>query len=416
MPIMSIGSYTMPVLYLFIPLEIIIIFFGLSNYIKMTGFMKKMTMFFLIIFGEIVFSALIGTISKLGEFVFPSDILQYIARFSIFLFIAIFFYNRKIEANTFIKYFLIFLNIGMFVGVLQWIPWPGRELFVKLYPFRDGLVQLSQLSRTSLSGIWLHGMAQMATANSGLAMFFCIFGITVYKYYNQYKVLSVILIFTSIINIAGGQGRAAMLGLFFSAFLFYFLDIYIYRNGTKSTFIFILISSIIIFIIYILYINENSIILSIIGRWERLFEESGGDRVDQFEYFKTLIVSFSDKLFGISKPVVNQSAIPYGIEIEPLNVLVLYGYIGFALQYIMIIVFLRYLFKNLRKYRHDKEMITLLVASFIGLASYQVFSIGYRFFRDTNIGLFPWILLGVTIGIVEKKRIKGEQTNEQNKR
>lgn len=47
----------------------------------------------------------------------------------------------------------------------------------------------------------------------------------------------------------------------------------------------------------------------------------------------------------------------------------------------------------------------LLVASFVGLFSYQVFSVGYYFFREINVGLFPWILMGVAIGVCERVRL-----------
>jgi len=38
----------------------------------------------------------------------------------------------------------------------------------------------------------------------------------------------------------------------------------------------------------------------------------------------------------------------------------------------------------------------------VSLLSYQVFSVGYFFFREIRIGLFPWILMGVTVGVYEK--------------
>src|SRR5699024_4616176 len=96
------------------------------------------------------------------------------------------------------------------------------------------------------------------------------------------------------------------------------------------------------------------------------------------------------------------------IEVEPINILVLYGIIGFVLQYSLVIILLIYFFKNMKIIREYPILLAMVVSSFIGLLSYQFFSFAYFFFRETYVGLFPWILMGATIGAVEKikKQIK----------
>jgi hypothetical protein len=48
-------------------------------------------------------------------------------------------------------------------------------------------------------------------------------------------------------------------------------------------------------------------------RWRVLFDTSGGGRVDQARYFFSLLTNSYHYIFGISKAVQNQSAIPYGV-------------------------------------------------------------------------------------------------------
>ena len=414
LPTVSIGSYRIPVLYSTLPILGVIIFFMLMGWIKRPPIVNRLVIMFTIIYVQVTLSTLISTVTRLGTFEFPSDILQYVARFSVIIFMVIWFYNRKISGDTFIKYFLLFLCIGMLIGILQWIPWPGREFFVKLYPFRDGSLQLSHLNRSSLASIRVHGMAQHATSNGGLGMFFFIFGFTVFKYYGEFKKRSVVLIIFSVVNVFASQARSGILSLVFGVTLIFVIDFYLYKKSIKPL-INLLISFIVSsFLLYILLLNENAVVLNLLSRLEIMFEpnQGGSIRIDQFRYFLTLFESPVDYIGGLSKPIINNSAISYGVEIEPFNIFVTYGILGFILQYGLIIYILLYLVKNITRFKSNRLILTLIIFSFVGLLSYQVFSLAYFFFRETQVGLFPWIVLGVTIGLIEKEKVRKEIKNE----
>lgn len=410
LPILNIAGYEVPTLYLLLPVGSVIFIFILLGWYKVPRFTKLVILLFFLIITEIFLSTLYGTVTKIGNFEFPTDGLQYTARFLVMITFIVVFYYGKINEKAFIKYFLIVLNMGMLIGLLQWIPWFGREFLVKLYPFHNITHQLNQLNNT-LSGVRVHGIAQHATANGGLAAFFFIFGYSIFRYYKKYYLLSISLMLLSIVNIFASQARAGILMLFFSFFLFYLINIYVQRKSFKPTlYLLIAITHIYFFIIY-LYKTGNKVINKMIYRWEYLiFKERGGARVDQLDYFLSLLKNPFDYLFGLSKQVVNQSAIPFGVEIEPANILVTYGVIGFILQYGLIIVLLLYFLSGTRKMIMSKATLALFVASFVGLASYQVFSIGFYFFREIRVGIFPWILMGVTIGVYERY-IKVETLN-----
>lgn len=408
LPTINLGVYSIPVLYLLIPIGVLIFLFTILGWIKVPKIQKFIMLIFIVIMLEIFLSTLYGTVMALGKFDFPTDIIQYFARLmTIISFITIFYYG-KIDADSFIKYFLIILNIGMLIGILQWIPWPGREFFIELYPFRDGSLQLSQLNR-QLSDLRLHGIAQMATANGGLATFFFVFGFSIFIFYKKYRFLTVSLMTLSLINIFASQARAGILALVFSMFLFYVVSIYVNKKSFKPTFYFIFIVIASLFIGVYLYKNDNPFIHKMIYRWNVLFETGGGSRIEQVNYFLSLIENPFQFLFGLSKQVINQSLITFGVEIEPVNIFVTYGAIGFLLQYLLVITLLFYFLKNMRNSIANKASIALLAASFIGLFSYQIFSVAYYFFRETRVGLFPWILMGVAIGVYERSKKKREK-------
>ena len=227
-------SFAMPVLYLFLPLGGVKLILVLSGKLRIPKLVQYITLLFLLIMVGIFISTFHGSAVFGSNFAFPREIIQYVARMLCFMSFAVAFYTKKLSTDVFIKYFLIILNIGMLIGILQWIPWPGRTLFISLYPFRDGVQQMEQLGR-ELHNIRVHGVAQHATSNGGLAMFFFVFSYSVFKYYKKYQVSSLILMSLSITNIFISQSRAGALGLMSAIILFYIVDVYANRKGFKKT-------------------------------------------------------------------------------------------------------------------------------------------------------------------------------------
>src|SRR5699024_1816820 len=130
---------------------------------------------------------------------------------------------------------------------------------------------------------------------------------------------------------------------------------------------FLLLILVIGFITYLFVLNENPVVLNLFNRLEIMFEPNQGGtvRLDQFNYFLTLFKNPSDYIFGLSKPIVNISALSYGVEIEPFNIFVLYGLLGFLLQYGLVIYISIYLLRYMRYFRDDNMVLTLIVSSFV---------------------------------------------------
>lgn len=413
LPIINIRGFDVPVLFLFIPFGFFVLLLVLLGRIKIPKINKIIILFFLMITLEIFLSTFIGTLTAFNRLIFPNDVIQYIARLLCFLTFSIIFYYGKIDVRTFIRFFLIILIVAMTIGVFQWLSWPGQQFFINLYPFRDGSLQLSQLDR-ALHSLRVHGFAQHATANGGIAMFAFVFAYSVLTYYKKYRGLSIFLIVLTIINVLASQARAGLAALVFSMILLYIVRVYINRKSFKPTIKLLFTLFLTSIVGYFLYIRDNPFVTQLVYRWEALFETSGGGRTDQIEYGFSLMTTPYDYLFGISRAYQSHSRIPFHLEVEPINIMVLYGFSGFLLQYFLILFILWYLFKNLRGALNNPKITAIVVASFVSLASYQVFSLGYFFFREIRIGLIPWILIGVTIGVVEKyKMLKNDDIKKE---
>lgn len=406
LPFLNIGSFGVPVLYLLTPIGMSILLILLLGKHTVPPILKPLLVICSIIIIEVFLSTLYGSVSAFGSFVFPTDSIQYIVRFLFLISFLVIFYKNKVEAKVFIKYFLIVANIGMLIGILQWIPWPGRLFFVEMYPFTKVDVQLAHLDR-SLHAIRVHGIAQFATANGGLATFFFIFSYSVYKYLNQYKFLSISLMLLSLLNIITSQARAGMLALVFAVIFLYLIDLYINKKSFKPTLYFSIVITVAYTLGYSLYQNGNKFVENIVFRWEELFKTNGGARTDQIEYALSLLNSPMDYLFGLSKAFQSHGEIKFFLEVEPINIFVLYGALGFFMQYFLVLFISIYFLKNLKRNFKNKEVLTLIIASLAGLLSYQVFSLGYYFYREVRVGIFPWILMGATIGVNELYIRKG---------
>lgn len=412
LPTINLINFETPLIYLISPFGVIGLFIMLSGRTRIPTVMKPLTLLWFFIFIQIIIGAFYSTINKLGYFDFPIDIMQYLMRFIFFVSFILIVYKNKLDEDKFIKYFLIVLIMGMAIGILQWIPWPGREFFINLYPYRDGSQQLSQLNRP-LYGIRMHGFSQFATANGGIASFAFVYGYSIRKYFNKHSLYSTVLIIFSIINVVASQARAGMLAIVFSMILFYFVNMRYERKTLKPTFKFIIIIILLFATLSYLYYIGNHFVVNNFNRWINLIELGGGARATtQPEYFFN-VMKGSDYILGLSKPIINQSLFSYGIEVEPLNIFITYGLIGFILQYSLIVYLLVYFYKRINKSSENKASIALIISSFVGLFSYQVFSVAYFFFREIRVGLFPWVLMGVTIGLYERCRYNKLQDIEQ---
>lgn len=408
LPALNIAGFTVPWQYLFTPVFIFILMLIGFGYIKVPTIGKYLIEIWLLIIFEVVFSAVFGPMIKFNSFSFPNEALQYIVRFLIFIFFIALFFSKSINLNTFMNRFLVILLLGMGVGFIQFFDLPGSSFFRLIYAYSERYLEF--MTRDNLSSRRVTGFAQHATSNGGITAFTLTVILSMYFFYKKRLFITSIGVLLVIINIVGSQARMGYVTIAISAVILYLIYNYVYEKGVKPTIKMGALVTFVVGVIYWLYIRGNDFVVKAVYRWEVLGDNiaAGRDRVGQIiEGFKLLQTPF-DYLFGVSKEVERIMGGTF-LEVEPVNIFILYGLVGFLLQYGLILFLLVYLFKNIEKVKQYPILLTMVIASFIGLLGYQVFSFAYYFFREIHIGLIPWILLGATIGAVERFKKYPEQ-------
>src|SRR5690625_4997369 len=100
LPSIYVGSFGMPVLYLLLPIGVLLLLFVLLGRVSIPRFTKVIVLLSFLILVEIMISTVYGTITTLNRFDFPTDSVQYIARYLTLLSFLIWFYKGNIEIDT----------------------------------------------------------------------------------------------------------------------------------------------------------------------------------------------------------------------------------------------------------------------------------------------------------------------------
>lgn len=415
LPVLQISGFTIPLQYAFLPIFVYLLLFIFLGRIKIPKFGKLLIIIWILIISEVIFTGILSPLFILGNLKITMDSLQYVVRMLFFVSFIVFFYNSNIDAEKFYKNFLNILLLGMCVAIFQFFNFgPLSEIFKKLYSFTDHhyyLMDLSNLSSKRISGVASH-----STANGGLTAFVFIMLASFYFLHKRKILYSFIGIALVLFNIVVAQARMGYLTIVFAVVVFYFVFNIALKKGIKPTVYLALISGSVYWLTSILYYKGNEFVVKAVMRWGALEEQinQGGNRYGQVTEALSLMKNPWDYMFGISRGVENAVEGLY-IEVEPINIFVLYGGFGFALQYSLVVILLIYFWRNIKVVNQYPILLTMVVASFITLLSYQFFSLAYFFFREIRIGLFPWILMGATIGLVERLK-KNPQSFENIKR
>lgn len=405
LPALKVGDVAVPLQYLLIPVFLFIFIFVLFGWMKIPPIMKTLLVLWLSIILEVFISGFFGPFFKLDVVIFPRDAFQYVARMLVFLTFCIYFYHSdSISEKKFFLSLIVVLSMGMLVGISQWLPWDGAGHIAEAYTYKEKYVELSIVDLVFKR---IPGIAGHPTSNGGLGAFTFILAFSSFCFLKDYRMLSLSTMLFAIWNTFASQARAGYLTIGFSIIVFYLIWVYMRRRfirpsayllgGTGSLFLFVL----------HLYQQGNAFIVQAASRWLILGEQihEGGNRLGQVVLAISKLDGLYDYIFGISRFVQQNFGNLY-IEVEPVNIFVMYGTAGFILQYSLVVALLIYFLRRLKLVKNYSVLSALTVASFVGLISYQFFSLAYFFFRETYVGLFPWILMGATIGMVEKHKRK----------
>lgn len=408
---MNLVGFQLPFQYIFIPFFAVLLFL----YWKDTPKVAKYLMYLWAgIIAEATFTGIFSPILMLGRFNVPTEIAPYIAEALFFGAFIMFFYHFDLDNKRFMDMFIVVLLLGMGIGVLQFFDWFGSDIFRRLYSFSE--YHYEYMTREVMAHRRITGVAHFATATGGFAAFTLVLILSKYLFHQKQLWLLAVGTILTLFNVITAQARMGIATVVFAVLVFYFIYNFVYEKWLKST---IIASSLMVVaagIVFWLYQAGNEFVGRAVYRWQALGEQiqSGGNRVGQIKEAFALLDHPFEYIFGIARG--GQQAVEgLHIEVEPVNILVLYGGIGFVLQYGIVLLLLVYFFKNIKLVKEKPALLTLTIASFVTLLSYQFFSVAYFFFREIHVGLFPWILMGASIGAIEKfkKDEKEKLKNEQ---
>ena len=403
-PLVSILGYKMPFFYLVSLLSIPLLVFLKYKNIELPKLLKKFYLLWLFLIISILIFSIFSTYRNFGYLHFPTDVFQYVFKFLIFILFSLIAYFKIMETKKFYNFLLIILLIALTIGMLQWFPWFGRVTIIKLYPFRDGMLQISQLDRP-LYALRLHGFAQHATANGGFAAFAFVIAISKIVFYKSTDKLSLFIVSVSLLTVLASRARGGIIAIIFSLLI---IAYFYYRLNNQTESILkkiVIIFSVLIIVTIILYFLNVPLLKVNINYFIHLVNTKGGPRIWQQPIYFFNQMSLVDYFLGLSKHFVNLSVLSYGVEVEVINILITYGLFVFIIQYTLLFYLLYFMYKSLFESKLDSNRFDrmVVVSGFTSLLTYFIFSFAHYFFREIVIGSFPWVLIGFVVGLIIRK-------------
>ncbi len=123
---------------------------------------------------------------------------------------------------------------------------------------------------------------------------------------------------------------------------------------------------------------------------------------NRFEDIEIALAGLTNPLrwsFGIGNRAQRQLYVPYGVEVEPIYLLVNYGLLGLMLRYLLVYLVARQAWRMFRgKYPGSVGIESLGAGVLLSIVGYMVFSLGYFFFQEAIVGALPWLLFGLLVG------------------
>jgi hypothetical protein len=354
-----------------------------------------------------VFHALI----QLQTIRIPTEMWQYFKRF-VFFFLSIKFIDSKwISVPKALQSFIWMLLILLIIGLVQTTNTPIGNLLSEIYVTE--VVQLEALKDSDAAGARNYSVTGFSTSWGGLcvlivsiALAFLIHTVVPKgrrKLIFENRAMLLLILSLGLLNILLSGSRGAILALGFVVIAVVFM--LLFGQGTLKSkltkFFFITLTLAIGVGAIFNYMAEK--IAFIQYRNEALLEayEDGGNRFGDIEKAMTALSNPYWWTFGVSNAVQRALYVPYGVEVEPVYLLVNYGLLGIFLRYYILWLITRKSFSML-KYTSDfgdKTYKALGLSGILIIIGYLTFSVGYFFYQEAVVGCQPWIFFGIIVGI-----------------
>ncbi|MCF2908845.1 hypothetical protein L1285_11000 [Pseudoalteromonas sp. DL2-H2.2] len=355
---------------------------------------------FVVVFG---FYGILQGMEYLSLLRFPTELWQYLKRAICFLIAAITMYHLPLKKKILVVNVLLGASfLCLFIGILQLF---NIELVTSIYGRSDAQISNAMHNSANQRVYSITGHS-ISWGGMSLFIFYAAVALLTLRLTLQQNLqiknkqtlfLMLIFFILCLVNVISSGSRGAMIA-FVVSFTLYLL-LLSFRIGAKSIFVLPLICCFLLVVGYVGSTQFDEKFAFILYRFEALGESAGGGRDLQVLNGLALLSSWYEWPMGVSNAVQRSFNSSWGIESEPFNILVNYGFIGFSLIYSSILIILL----KLRKFFLKGENATFekqvtYDSIFCGVFGYLLFSLGFFYFAELIVGVYSWLVYGVLVG------------------
>ena len=370
-------------------------------------YFKNISKFFWIIIITGFLSHIFGNFVYLSSFHIPGEMIQYIKRFVFFVLaykLTLRIEDRG-ETDKILKMMTYVYAFALVVGLLQML---GVSEFAHLYSRSEKQVRVALRAGSDFKMI---GTAGMTTSWGVLCAYFYTFFVSMIMVYNKKRnYLHWLLMLVSILFALNTVSRSAYLSVLFVTL--YLLMIYMFSRyqidaGWKKPDGFMKFLRVVtvtpIFVMIVLILVGDAKIGDIFYRFQNVTPGIGTQHFEQNDRYievSSAIATLNENPMGYVMGLgrVFSSKHTEHIEVEPVYVLSVYGFLGLILRLIIlykIYALARQTFKTSRM--KTPKLVSLIVT--IATPMYFLASIGLAFWHEQVAGTPYWIAVGVMIAL-----------------
>lgn len=380
------------------------------GFVCITNFQKhpvKLWLIFVAFFSFILLSLIFGFLNSnlyLGSFIAPTELWQYVKRLMFFCVGYLLVYYSPHRAIWAYRVILITFFVAVVIGAVQFIGGGLADNLANLYGRTAH--QIEMLLNRPMSSRRIFGVSGNSTAWGGLSGFMFLYAISMVllrEGVNRYRILAMLTAILAAVNLLLSGSRAAILGFLVAISIVSLWFVFTRRISLVKKVGVLFATAILIPGLGILLWHR---IINSVFRFNVLVDQGGGERVEQIQIGLALLVSPFMWLFGIGNAAQRNFVVGYGIESEPIYLLVNYGLAGLSLLLLIIATLWFVSWQLLKVNCFEAKLYGTVLLGVVPF--YMTFWFGYFFFQEIYVGTPFWLFSGLSVAVLELS----QQTSE----
>jgi hypothetical protein len=340
----------------------------------------------------------------LDELVLPIEMWQYVKRM-VFFYLGVYISLRnRVSPERMYSVFVYTLLGTCLIGVLQVIPGGVGSLLSDMYARTD--TQLEKLAERHITGLRNYGVAGFATAWGGFSVFATVMGLTGLVIGSGkgegLRMPSLALTILSLFNVFLSGSKVALVSLLALALCTAVAAILLAPSKIWSFLKLSVIFGLTGVLVHYFLAGRAAYILY---RFYTLIERGSQDsRYLQIQTGLGLLQDWYAWVTGVGNAYQRAAGVSWGLEVEQVYILVVYGVFGFVLRYLLLLVIFYVALFHISKSNGFERILTICTC--FSIVCYMILSTGYFFFRELYVGLLPWILFGYVFDRSNRRRFR----------